>query len=586
MKLSGIVVTTSVSGWMPSTERLEASLGSLVGMAPVMAPVKIVCDALPTFEEAETLKEIDAGKWRSHWKETTYAEYKRRVRKVAEAYKAEVIEATTFGHLAGSVRLGLEDYNDDDVVFITQHDLRIIDPGSLPVDTICDRIRDRGPTRYVLLQRDAPDSPRSTQFFGNSGSRDLFLDLNGGFSDQSHFTRVGWYREHVLAKCDRTCMEHVVGFGKNRLPSGSTVSLVERRVDDLVHGSMIPGAELRRYLGDFGKWYPVGGGPYRETEWPVVHFNARGLPLGAVAHPEDDASRPGDFYVLAAPLSSLWTAQVNASVRALAVSNDSLAVGASDGGVSIFDLKQGTLLRHDESSSGVVWSLTDDLIVGDSRGLVRRGSLTLRDRLSGWVRAIARRGHVLYCVGCSSVTPIDATTLEPVGPPLDAGRTSSDEEEWRRHDILCLATSTERLAAGLVDGSLRVWGNGEDPVIVVPRAHSDRVVGVFFTSEEDTVLLTTAKDATVKRWACSENGVVERSSRLLQGRILQTAHSSPFLVVATADRILVLDDETLDLRLDHPINKTTSLAAAVVDDVLHVFTGDTAGTVTAYRWAT
>ena len=95
--------------------------------------------------------------------------------------------------------------------------------------------------------------------------------------------------------------------------------------------------------------------------------------------------------------------------------------------------------------------------------------------LSGWARALTVLNGALVQVACEAAVLLrDGAVVRT----LDAGPTTSDEEEWRRHDICALGSSSTYLAAGLVDGSLRRWSTEDWAMDVLPNALINRAVGV------------------------------------------------------------------------------------------------------------
>ena len=118
--------------------------------------------------------------------------------------------------------------------------------------------------------------------------------------------------------------------------------------------------------------------------------------------------------------------------------------------------------------------------------------------LSGWARALTVLNGALVQVACEAAVLLrDGAVVRT----LDAGPTTNEEEEWRRHDICALGSSSTYLAAGLVDGSLRRWSTEDWAMDVLPHALANRAVGVA-VFEDGAVVACDA--AAVKRFWTSD----------------------------------------------------------------------------------
>lgn len=515
-----IVVTTSVTETAPCIGQISTCLDSL---RPLNCEIRVVADAIPDQEEIDSLADIDADKWRKVWGlRKEYEEYLERLESIVD-----VVRAPSFGHLAGTVRLGLRDCADEDRVLVTQHDLRLF--GHIPFDEM-ERFD------YVLLNRDDPESPRSIAWLGMPSTDETFTELaHGAFSDQSHVVRVGWYRENVLDRCGKTCMEHVV----HGSCFGNTAMLNKRCVDDLGRGSMV--RDARRY---------VGGGRGKEEQWEIVHFDKRGVAVGACQH--RDFNRPAHKVTVAAKLEESERAERSSSPSSV------LALGLVDGNKLVSGYADGLLvhpswtMQHTSSVRSLLDLGNDEVAIGDARGGVAVVSADLGkvktrwpQRLSGWVRSMALWRNELIAVGCNEIFGVDGS----IG--LDSGRTSEEEEEpWRRHDILSISSHGSSLHAGLVDGSLRIWSEDRNgtTMTVVPRAHRGRVVFVG-TADSDDAVISVSRDGVVRR-SSDRHGTIIHS---YDDKTVVCAHSSlGFVALGCKDgSVLLLDDYSLNLRTSH-----------------------------------
>jgi hypothetical protein len=177
--LHSIIVSTSVAPWTPDTAVIGACLESIRACPALrQVPLYVVADAIPSEEEVMELPEVDAQKWAPQWRAKRGAyegEYmpllQQRLDDMATDTGGTVtlVKLPAFGHLVGTVRAGLEacGATDDDVVLLTQHDLKISDPASLSSDVphLVEAISSRSsPVEYVLLNRDHNNAPRSTEW--------------------------------------------------------------------------------------------------------------------------------------------------------------------------------------------------------------------------------------------------------------------------------------------------------------------------------------------------------------------------------------------------------------------------------------
>lgn len=189
-----------------------------------------------------------------------------------------------------------------------------------------------------------------------------------------------------------------------------------------------------------------------------------------------------------------------------------------------------------------IWSLCargQEVVLGDGRGGVwtidaKTGAIVASwpRQLSGWVRAscLDADGGVL-AVGCNLVHSERCTGT------FDAGPTTADEEPWRRHDILSIASMDGQLYAGLVDGSLRRWGT-DRTLAAIPRAHGGRVIAI---GAQQGAVTSISRDGCVARW----NADLSRKIASFDARATLTAaaFAEDVIIVADEDRnLLVLDD--------------------------------------------
>mmetsp|Transcript_24993 Transcript_24993/g.56250 ORF Transcript_24993/g.56250 Transcript_24993/m.56250 type:complete len:410 (+) Transcript_24993:100-1329(+) len=372
-----VIVSTSIAPWTPCVETVRVALESLIECESLaQTPIFVVADKVPDADEIASLPEVDALKWAELWASKGRAyedEYLPQLEVWLESASAQraapckLVKLEAFGHLVGTVRAGLDacGAGEDDVVLITQHDLALSKHGKsstiLDAALLSHSFGTRGrepsalakaladpadPVEYVLLNRDVNGSPRSigwlaptpTNFDGGPSSSQIKLSSTAGrFADQTHMTRVGWYREAVLARCGRarTCMEHALhafhggstGHGSEDGAAwlsmeGSTFLLGSPEdefwaVQDLVHGSMVSSLKALELLGYppssdpthvFEKLGPpskveestdVSGVQWRPHDWAVVLWDSSTREAkAALSYPDGDASVPADGIAL------------------------------------------------------------------------------------------------------------------------------------------------------------------------------------------------------------------------------------------------------------------------------------------------
>jgi hypothetical protein len=324
--LHSIIVSTSVGPYESPRLQLatvQATIDSY-SRAFTGVPIIVAADAVPTEQEIQSLPPVDADKWASLWREKRDA-YENEYLPALQSYLSQLPSPSKlvcldkFGHLIGTVRAGLDacGAGDDDVVLITQHDLQLaFEDTTIREDTplIVESLSSGdSAAQYVLLNRDSNDAPRSAEWLcPQEADDDINLPFEAcftRFSDQTHFTRVSWYREFVLGACtegERTCMEHQLnalhggaGAGEGSPLDGSMLmygGMKARPVlHDLVHGSMV--RTDSRLLDGFAGFEPLGDAAASSSWTPhefsvVVWDPATGRAKGALNYADGDASRP------------------------------------------------------------------------------------------------------------------------------------------------------------------------------------------------------------------------------------------------------------------------------------------------------
>lgn len=282
----------------------------------------------------------------------------------------------------------------------------------------------------------------------------------------------------------------------------------------------------------------------------------------------------------------------NSTVLALSVLRRFLFTASANG---VIRGPQGFEYKH----SSAVWyilPLQDSLAIGDARGgvhFVDAANATVlstwRRRLSGWVRAMCIHNNEVYAVGCNEIF----TTASS----LDSGTTTEYEEPWRRHDILCLATTHTFLYAGLVDGSLRRWASGGTVDRRVAQAHAGRVIALLLSAQGD--IISVGRDGLVKRWDARLHDPITTFDARAAISCASSAHGFVFLALNTT--LLVLEDASLQLRCSTRVKRriTSLLASAeqpslplsdTLDDKspanLYVVAGCADGHLALYRYYT
>ncbi|KAJ1456707.1 hypothetical protein M885DRAFT_517130 [Pelagophyceae sp. CCMP2097] len=605
--LSKVVIATSVSVAAPCTAQIEATIQSYLRLG---APVEVVADAIPTAADAIGLDTIDAGKWEAQWRASAaaYEVYLDRLEALTFDGRVTVRRAPAFGHLVGSVRLGLDGMDGDDVVLVTQHDLVLgpaLDEGA--VAAICASIVDAAhPARYVLLERDANSSPRSRRWFGACDATVpaaalVLRDLCGGFSDQAHFANVAWYRDEVLGRCGarKTCMEHVVHPMPGELAplGGSTFALCGGPyIYDLVHGAAVPTPSLPQLRG----WQSVGEG----TEalcidpWSVVHWRPRpdrGIEAKGVAnHVGGDPSHAAQAISFFADVHVAEKWRVDAfpgkPVRAV-------ALPAAPGG-SFFCAGAGVVQRRSwetgavaaearRSSAVLSLALVDGgakLVLGDmSPGVALLDAESLnqlcqvRDS-SGWVRHVAvidggEGGALIASIGCDVISLRLPASLERTAA-LESGPSLRDAEPWRRHDVTSFSARSGTVVAGLVDGSLRVWrGLADAPT--AHDAHGDRIVFVGLLPDGTVV---TVDRASARTWRLDDGAPQLVADAPVPARVLCADASQAFVALGTADgRVVLYGASSLEPLLDYQASAAAIQSLEILDGSSAILAGDAHG---------
>merc|ERR1712216_129723 len=195
----------------------------------------LVFDKVPTPEwidlkkrnQKEYIDVIRGHKWQAMWnaKRDDYTEYCLNLQRMKDAghpalYNTDLVFLEEFGHLFGTVKKAFE-YIDTKFVFLHQHDLRVgTNFVAADVQKILEVLQsDRA--KYVVLNRDVNNALRCSAYFrfvpsadirGDGADEGVALTAMAGYSDQSHFAEVEWYRRHVIEAIgdQRTCMEHVL----------------------------------------------------------------------------------------------------------------------------------------------------------------------------------------------------------------------------------------------------------------------------------------------------------------------------------------------------------------------------------------
>lgn len=268
-----VIISTSVGNFTPSTDTTIAALWSIQDNLALHHCRKVlVFDKVPSQSEIEKLRSdshvwntIARGKkWINMWNEKreAYNEYCETFKAMRDQnhpalYKVELLFSPHFGHLFGTVKLALERVSTP-YVFVTQHDLQV-NQRFVAADVQCTlQALHENIASFVLLNRDVNNAPRTENYLrllpelsvDSSTSSCPDLTAFAGFSDQSHFARVAWYRREVVEEIgkqlggnDQTAMEHVLHepwcqsahkgtFLYGRLQDGPFIT-------DLIHGQWV-----------------------------------------------------------------------------------------------------------------------------------------------------------------------------------------------------------------------------------------------------------------------------------------------------------------------------------------------------------
>ncbi len=260
------------------------------------------------------------------------------------------------------------------------------------------------------------------------------------------------------------------------------------------------------------------------------------------------------------------------AVRAVSILGDDV-YASLDSSVEAFSVKDGRPTRLPWDCEAPVLALAADDVH------VYAGCFDRRARcedwtgppLSGWARALTVLDGVLVQAACEAAVLVrDGAVVRT----LDAGPTTNEEEEWRRHDICALGSSSRYLLGGLVDGSLRRWSIEDWAMDVLPNALINRAVGV---SVEENGAVVACDAASVKRYWASDAAEWRAPAKIAAF----TAFEATVAVGLTNGEVWLLDAATLaPLRSVFEVSEVGVASVALSRDVLVV--GDAEGVVVAF----
>ena len=242
---------------------------------------------------------------------------------------------------------------------------------------------------------------------------------------------------------------------------------------DAVHGLITKRTE--KYLPGL-TWQPVSDKIVEPGAWSQVFWRSNRW-AGAANREDGDYSSRADLVAFVDEVCR-WRVvdEQSRSVRAVSISGEDV-YASFDSSVEAFSVKDGRPTRLPWDCASPVLALAADDVH------VYAGCFDRRARckdwtgppLSGWARALTVLHGALVQVACEAAVLVkDGAVVKA----LDAGPTTNEEEEWRRHDICALGSSSTYLVAGLVDGSLRRWSTQDWAMDVLPNALANRAVGV------------------------------------------------------------------------------------------------------------
>jgi WD40 repeat protein len=265
---------------------------------------------------------------------------------------------------------------------------------------------------------------------------------------------------------------------------------------DAVHGLITKRTE--KYLPGL-TWRPVSDKIVEPGAWSQVFWRSNRW-AGAANREDGDYSQKADLVAFLDEVCRWRTVDERSrSVRAVSIrENDVYA--SFDSSVEAFSVKDGRPTRLPWDCASPVLALASDdthVYAGCFDRKVRCKDWT-GPPLSGWARALTLVDGALVQVACETAVLLrDGAVVRT----LDAGPSTNEEEEWRRHDICALGSSSTYLVAGLVDGSLRRWSTQDWAMDVLPNALVNRAVGV--SVEEDGAVVA-CDAAAVKRFWTSD----------------------------------------------------------------------------------